>query len=153
MGDGAGHFWGNVQAIKTPTLLEIWGPLFMSYPAVSNLQYRLSEENGVTRLKFVHRAMGSIAHDPETVEGGGDSMLDEDSICCVEAWRQTLNGTTKEEDMEKTMESGMKMKTPPVVSAEEWEAARQKLLVKEKEVTHARDAMAAERRRMPWHGG
>ena len=42
------------------------------------------------------------------------------------------------------------MKTPPIVSAEEWEAARQQLLVKEKELTHARDAMAAERRRMPW---
>ena len=37
-----------------------------------------------------------------------------------------------------------------VVSAKEWEAARQKLLVKEKELTHARDALAAERRRMPW---
>lgn len=43
-----------------------------------------------------------------------------------------------------------KMQTPPVVSAAEWEAARAKLLVKEKELTHARDAMAAERRRMPW---
>ena len=30
----------------------------MSYPATSNVQYRLSEENGVTHLKFVHRAMG-----------------------------------------------------------------------------------------------
>jgi predicted dithiol-disulfide oxidoreductase (DUF899 family) len=42
------------------------------------------------------------------------------------------------------------MKTPPVVSAGEWEAARQALLVKEKEHTRARDALAAERRRMPW---
>ena len=42
------------------------------------------------------------------------------------------------------------MHTPPVVSAQEWEAAREKLLVKEKALTHARDAMAAERRRMPW---
>jgi predicted dithiol-disulfide oxidoreductase (DUF899 family) len=42
------------------------------------------------------------------------------------------------------------MDTPPVVSREEWNAARQKLLVKEKELTHARDALAAERRRMPW---
>ncbi len=42
------------------------------------------------------------------------------------------------------------MNTPPVVSPKEWEAARQRLLVKEKELTHARDAMAAERRRMPW---
>src|ERR1043166_3640094 len=37
-----------------------------------------------------------------------------------------------------------------VVPAKEWEAARQQLLVKEKELTHARDALAAERRRMPW---
>jgi predicted dithiol-disulfide oxidoreductase (DUF899 family) len=42
------------------------------------------------------------------------------------------------------------MKTRPIVSTDEWEAARQKLLAREKEVTHARDALAAERRRMPW---
>ena len=42
------------------------------------------------------------------------------------------------------------MNTPPIVSAQEWDAAREKLLVKEKELTHARDALAAERRRMPW---
>jgi len=42
------------------------------------------------------------------------------------------------------------MKTPPIVSAQEWETARQKLLVREKELTRARDALAAERRRMPW---
>jgi predicted dithiol-disulfide oxidoreductase (DUF899 family) len=41
------------------------------------------------------------------------------------------------------------MNLPPVVSAEEWKAAREELLVKEKEVTRARDALAAERRRMP----
>ena len=32
LGDGNGHFWGNVQAIKRPTLVENFGPLFMSYP-------------------------------------------------------------------------------------------------------------------------
>src|SRR5215470_12137479 len=42
------------------------------------------------------------------------------------------------------------MKTPPVVSPQEWESAREQLLVKEKELTRARDAMAAQRRRMPW---
>jgi predicted dithiol-disulfide oxidoreductase (DUF899 family) len=42
------------------------------------------------------------------------------------------------------------MKTPPVVSSQEWEAARRQLLVKEKGLTHAHDALAAERRRMPW---
>ncbi len=42
------------------------------------------------------------------------------------------------------------MKTPPIVSQQEWEAARQQLLVKEKAFTRSRDALAAERRRMPW---
>src|SRR5258707_15805063 len=42
------------------------------------------------------------------------------------------------------------MNTPPIVSPQEWETAREKLLVKEKEMTRARDALAAERRRMPW---
>ena len=47
-------------------------------------------------------------------------------------------------------ESDVKMTTPPIVSQQEWEAERQRLLVKEKELTRARDALAAERRRMPW---
>src|SRR5688572_29176933 len=42
------------------------------------------------------------------------------------------------------------MNIPPIVSPEEWEASRQKLLAKEKEHTRAGDALAAERRRMPW---
>src|SRR5437879_13725761 len=58
LGDGNGHFWGNVQAIKRPTLLEISGPLFMSYGVVSNLQYRLSEANGGTLIKFHKKALG-----------------------------------------------------------------------------------------------
>ena len=49
-----------------------------------------------------------------------------------------------------TRTENLKMKTPLIVSPEEWEAARQQLLVKEKELTRARDALAAERRRMPW---
>lgn len=60
LGDGNGHFWALVQAIKRPTLLELSGPLFMSYPAISNLQYRLSENAGGTLIKFRHYAMGLI---------------------------------------------------------------------------------------------
>jgi predicted dithiol-disulfide oxidoreductase (DUF899 family) len=45
---------------------------------------------------------------------------------------------------------GSAMNRPPIVSTQEWDAARQELLVKEKELTRARDALAAERRRMPW---
>ena len=75
LGHNTGHFWGTVQAIKTPSLLEIWGPLFMSNPAVSNLQYRLSEDNGITRLRFVHRAMGWIGeHERGVNEGWNDLM-------------------------------------------------------------------------------
>jgi Activator of Hsp90 ATPase homolog 1-like protein len=71
LGDGNGHFWGNVQAIKRPTLFEISGPLFMSYPAVSNVQYRLSEEDGGTLIKFHHTAFGLIedAHKQGVVKG------------------------------------------------------------------------------------
>jgi uncharacterized protein YndB with AHSA1/START domain len=60
LGDGNGHFWGVVQAIKRPTLLEITGPLFMSYPVVSNVQYRLSQVDGGTLIQFRHAAMGLI---------------------------------------------------------------------------------------------
>src|SRR6266436_5860518 len=73
LGDGNGHFWGNVQAIKRPTLLEICGPLFMSYPVVSNLQYRLSEVDGGTLIKFRHTALGLIEeqHRPGVSKGWG----------------------------------------------------------------------------------
>ncbi|MBC9905005.1 DUF899 domain-containing protein [Achromobacter xylosoxidans] len=46
--------------------------------------------------------------------------------------------------------NGTPMRTPPVVSPQDWETVRQQLLVKEKAHTRARDALAAERRRMPW---
>ncbi len=58
LGDNNGHFWGVVQAIKRPTLLEIHGPLFMSFAAISNLQYRLAESNGVTLITFRHTVLG-----------------------------------------------------------------------------------------------
>ena len=58
LGDNAGHLWGHVQVIKPPTLVEICGPLMMSYPANNHLQYRLKAEGGVTRLAFLHRGMG-----------------------------------------------------------------------------------------------
>ena len=67
LGDGNGHFWGNVQAIKKSTLLEICGPLFMSYPVISNVQYRLSEVPGGTLIKFHHSALGFI---PDNVREG-----------------------------------------------------------------------------------
>ncbi len=75
LGDNSGHFWGVVQAIKAPSLLEISGPLFLSTPAISNVQYRLTEEDGLTRVKFVHRAMGWIGELDRGVEGGWTDLM------------------------------------------------------------------------------
>jgi uncharacterized protein YndB with AHSA1/START domain len=75
LGNDRGHFWGLVRAIKAPSLLEIWGPLFMSTPAVSNLQYRLTEEDGLTRVRFVHRAMGWIGESDRGVDAGWTDLM------------------------------------------------------------------------------
>jgi hypothetical protein len=60
LGNSEGHFWANVQAIKRPTLLELSGPLMMSHPVANNVQYRLSEENGQTVIRFRHSGFGLI---------------------------------------------------------------------------------------------
>lgn len=63
LGDNAGHLWGHVQVIKPPALLELRGPMFMSYPAINFVQYRLTAEGQQTRLAFTHRALGLIPDD------------------------------------------------------------------------------------------
>jgi Activator of Hsp90 ATPase homolog 1-like protein len=60
LGEGAGHLWGFVQVIKPPTLLEIHGPLFMSYPVAGHVQFRLAEVPGGTKVTLRHRAVGLI---------------------------------------------------------------------------------------------
>ena len=67
LGNNTGHLWGHIQVIKPPTLLEVTGPLFMSYPAISHVQYRLVADGDKTRLKLTHRAIGLI--DPEHAKG------------------------------------------------------------------------------------
>jgi hypothetical protein len=71
LGDRNGHFWGFVQAIKRPTLLELSGPLFMSYPVANNVQYRLRIDGDGTVIEFHHRALGLIddAHRKGVVTG------------------------------------------------------------------------------------
>ena len=76
LGEGNGHLWGHVQSIKRPTLLEFWGPLFMSYGAVSNVQYRLSEADGGTLIRFHHKAFGVIQDEHRAgVQSGWSHML------------------------------------------------------------------------------
>ncbi|HEV3162591.1 MAG TPA: SRPBCC domain-containing protein [Isosphaeraceae bacterium] len=69
LGGNTGHFWGHVQVIKPPTLLELCGPMFMSFPGVNHLQYRLTADGKGTRLKFTHQAIGPIP--AEVREGVG----------------------------------------------------------------------------------
>jgi hypothetical protein len=79
LGNSAGHFWGHVQVIKPPRLLEICGPIFMSYPAISHLEYRLTAEGDITRLRLRHRAIGQIPPDQRDAITGG-----------MEPWSHTL---------------------------------------------------------------
>jgi len=63
---------GTVQAIKSPTLLEFSGPLFMSQPVANNVQYRLSEEKRCNVIKFRHLGFGL---DPGRTQEGCDRRL------------------------------------------------------------------------------
>jgi hypothetical protein len=67
LGGDNGHLWGHVQSIKRPGLLEIFGPLFMSFPVMSNLQWRLTAVNDGTLIVFRHTALGFI---PDEVRKG-----------------------------------------------------------------------------------
>ena len=60
LGNNTGHLWAHVQVIKPPRVLELIGPMMMSYPVASHIQYRLTEQAGGTLLKFTHRAFGMI---------------------------------------------------------------------------------------------
>ena len=77
LGNNDGHLWAHVQAIKRPTLLEFTGPLFASYPFVSNVQYRLSEADGGTLIKFRHTALGFIQDDHREGVGKGWASINE----------------------------------------------------------------------------
>jgi len=77
LGNDNGHLWGHVQAIKRPTLIEVCGPLFASYPFLSNVQYRLKEVEGGTLIAFRHSALGFIQDDHKRgVSGGWASILE-----------------------------------------------------------------------------
>jgi uncharacterized protein YndB with AHSA1/START domain len=78
LGNNAGHLWGQVQVIKPPTLLEICGPMPMSYPVVNHIQYRLKAEGDRTRLTMLHRAMGLItAEHRDGMPEGWEHMLEQ----------------------------------------------------------------------------
>jgi hypothetical protein len=71
LGDKKGHLWGFVQVIKPPTLLEISGPLFMSYPAAGHIQFRVKPDGDDMILTLRHRALGLIEDDHRRGVGEG----------------------------------------------------------------------------------
>ena len=75
LGGDDGHLWGFVQSIKQPALLEIWGPLFMSTAATSNLMYRLSETPEGTLIKFTHTCVGPFPEEHRSRLKSGWSAL------------------------------------------------------------------------------
>ena len=71
LGNGSGHLWGFVQSIKPPSLIELFGPMFMSYPAINHLIIRLQPVPEGTQLSFKYKAFGMLSEDHRTgvVEG------------------------------------------------------------------------------------
>jgi len=89
LGRENGHLWGHVQAIKRPELLEICGPLFLSYPVISNVQYRLKEMDGGTLITFRHSALGFIPDDYRQGLGKGWAHILDRARKHAEAPRKT----------------------------------------------------------------
>ncbi|MGB6743697.1 MAG: SRPBCC domain-containing protein [Terracidiphilus sp.] len=77
LGNGNGHFWANVQAIKRPTLIEFSGPLFMSQPVANNVQYRLSASGEGTLIKFRHHGFGLVHEDHRKGVNAGWSHMNQ----------------------------------------------------------------------------
>jgi uncharacterized protein YndB with AHSA1/START domain len=76
LGDNTGHLWGHVQVIKPPKLLELVGPMFMSYAVASHVQYRVAEEGKNSRLTVIHQAIGLLLDEHMTgVNKGWEEIL------------------------------------------------------------------------------
>lgn len=83
-GNGVGHLWGHVQVLRAPTLIELSGPLFMSYPALNHIEVKFEQRPGGVRVDFRHRALGMI--DPEHRKGitaGWKGLLEQVAADCV----------------------------------------------------------------------
>ena len=82
-GNGVGHLWGFVQVIKPPELLELSGPMFMSYPALNHLEAKVEKTASGSKVTYRHRAIGMI--DPEHRKGvstGWNHMLEQLKKAC-----------------------------------------------------------------------
>lgn len=76
LGAGQGHLWGFVQVIKPPNLIEIHGPMFMSYAVAGHLQIRLTQIPGGTELSLRHQVIGLVKDEHrEGVTRGWEYLL------------------------------------------------------------------------------
>ena len=81
LGDGQGHLWGFVQVIKPPMLIEIHGPLFMSYAVAGHLQLRLAPIPGGVELFLRHHVLGSVLEEHRLgMTGGWKHLLDQTKL-------------------------------------------------------------------------
>ncbi len=78
LGDQQGHLWGFVQVIKPPTLIELHGPMFMSYPAINHIQFRLTETDTGCQLALHHRVIGIVPQEHREGIGHGWTKMLED---------------------------------------------------------------------------
>lgn len=81
-GNGVAHLWGFVQVMKAPALLELSGPMFMSYPAINHVEVKVDPAAAGSKVTLRHRAIGMI--DPEHRKGVG------------EGWKHMLNNVKKD---------------------------------------------------------
>src|SRR5215813_13495034 len=70
-GNGIGHLWGFVQVIKAPSLLELSGPMFMSYPALNHVEVKVEPAGSGCKVVLRHRALGMIDPDHRKNVGTG----------------------------------------------------------------------------------
>jgi hypothetical protein len=85
-GQGIQHLWGHVQVIKPPVLLELSGPMFMSYPALNHIEIKLEEAGSGTKVTLRHRAIGMISKEHrEGITTGWDYMLEGLKADCEKA--------------------------------------------------------------------
>src|SRR5579872_4458259 len=76
-GNGVGHLWGHVQVIKPPVLLELSGPMFMSYPALNHVEIKLDQVSGGTRISLRHRSIGLLDEvHRQNISGGWNHYLE-----------------------------------------------------------------------------
>jgi hypothetical protein len=77
LGDNTGHLWAFVQSIKPPTLIELYGPMFMSFAVANNIIVRFEPTDSGTRVTLRHQILGVVSEDyNDNIGKGWGCMLE-----------------------------------------------------------------------------